>query len=554
MKKLLLAALTILYIQKGTSQTSTQYFPFKGQWVDSVYNTLSLEEKLGQLFMVAAYSDGPQKNTETIQKLIGKHHIGGLIFMQGTAEAQAKQTNIFQKQSTIPLFIAMDAEWGLGMRLKGVHDLPKQMTIGASNDTTLMYEIGTVIAQQCKRLGVHINFAPTIDINNNPKNPVIGFRSFGENKLLVTQMGRNYMNALQQNNIMACAKHFPGHGDVTIDSHLDLPKIEKSKASLTALELYPFQGLIKNGVQGVMIAHLNLPLIEPQNIPSTLSYTLVTDMLKKEMGFSGLIFTDALNMKGVTKYFAPGEIELKAFMAGNDVLLFSEKPDVAIQKLSYAYKTGNITEERLAHSVKKILGAKYEKGLAKKHIDIDEENVTTDINQAYESVMEKTAMAAITLLKDKTKMLNRLATSSPHYITTFNATDAQIAAYKERFASATIIAFDNNTTKEFITKTLASIPKNKTNLIALHKIARYPGKGETYGYSEVLTKALTTMSIAPNNVFVVYGVPYFSKHFCKANTVIIAYEDQKAFQEQVMNILSGKAYAIGTSPVSTCGN
>jgi beta-N-acetylhexosaminidase len=221
----------------------------KNSWVDSVYNSLNLTQKIGQLFMIAAYSGGEKYNQVLIEKLIKENGIGGLIFMQGSPSAQAEQCNLFQAKSKVPLLIGMDAEWGLGMRLTGVRDFPRQLMMGAMQDSTLVYKMASAVASQCRRMGVHIDFAPVIDINNNPNNPVINFRSFGENKYKVANYGIQYMRGLQDNGVIACAKHFPGHGDTDVDSHKDLPEIKKSLSQLEALEFYPFNKLIRDGIQ-----------------------------------------------------------------------------------------------------------------------------------------------------------------------------------------------------------------------------------------------------------------------------------------------------------------
>ncbi|MBX9449581.1 MAG: hypothetical protein KL787_07670 [Taibaiella sp.] len=362
----------------------------KNKWVDSVYQSLNQDQRIGQLFMVAAYSGGEKYNEPAITKLIQEHQIGGLIFMQGTAEAQARQTNKYQGISHIPLLIGMDAEWGLGMRLKGVRNFPRQMMLGAARDEALVYEMGALIAEQCQRLGVHINFAPDIDINNNPKNPVINFRSFGEDKSWVARLGLAYMKGMQDHQVLACAKHFPGHGDVDIDSHLDLPVINKTKAELDSLELYPFKVLADSGVASVMVAHLSVTQLEPvPNLPTTLSYQVVTKLLQEELKYQGLIITDALNMEGVTKYYEPGEVDFKAFRAGNDILLFSEDVPLAVGKIRKEIQSGNLTEARLAYSVKKILGAKFDVGLHKPVPILDTAGLTGKLNAGIPAFKEK---------------------------------------------------------------------------------------------------------------------------------------------------------------------
>lgn len=528
-----------------------QEFPFKHTWVDSVYNSLSLEQKFGQLFMVAAYSGGEKMNQSWIEDQILKNNIGGLIFMQGTAEAQAHLTNHYQSISKVPLLIGMDAEWGLGMRLTGVKDLPKQMTIGAANDTALMYDIGVAIAQQCKRLGVHINFAPTIDINNNPNNPVIGFRSFGANKDLVSTLGITYTKALQDNNIIACAKHFPGHGDVTVDSHEDLPEIKKDKKTLMDMELYPFKKLIGAGVKSIMIAHLNLPNLDTTKIPSTLSYPIVTQLLKEELQFDGLIITDALNMKGVTNQFPNGIIELKAFLAGNDVLLFSQDVHVGLKNFIEAYNNKTITEERLAYSVKKILGAKFDMQLHQYQL-IDSTNATKDLNKAYNNLMDRTAIASMTLWKGSQQAFQKFTKAAQKVIITFNSNVEYINTYKAQFPKAKIINVDTKTTNDQIIKYISTIGTNSDVIIALHQLSRYPGTNNNYGYSDLQIRLLKQLGRRPESKFVVFGVPYMAQHFCTANNIVVAYEDQPAFLTKFLNFMHQDMPLTGKRPVEVC--
>ncbi len=336
------------------------------RWVDSIYSKMTLKEKVGQLFMVDIFSSKPKKETDKIKQLIKEYHIGGVIFSKGGPGRQAKLNNEFQEKSKIPLLIGMDAEWGLAMRLDSTQAFPWNMTLGAIQDNNLIEETGRQIARHCKRLGVHINFAPVVDINTNPKNPIIGNRSFGEDKEMVTQKALAFMKGMQKEGVLASAKHFPGHGDTDSDSHKTLPTINFNAQRIDSIELYPYRKLIDQGLSSVMVAHLNIPSLEPRSgYPSSISKNVVTDILKDSLGFGGLIFTDALNMKGASDFKDPGEIDLAAFLAGNDVLLISEDVPLASQKIISAYYSGMITEERLAHSVRKILLAKYKAGLNK---------------------------------------------------------------------------------------------------------------------------------------------------------------------------------------------
>ncbi len=342
------------------------------KWVDSVYQSLTLEEKIGQLFMVAAYSNKDSAHIKALDKLITEQKIGGLIFFQGGPVRQARMTNRFQKLTKTPLFIGIDAEWGLSMRLDSVNRFPWNMTLGAVQDLKLIEETGKQMALQSRKLGVHFNFAPVLDINTNPKNPIIGNRSFGEDKEKVTEHALALMTGLQNNGIFATGKHFPGHGATETDSHYTLPVINFSQEHIRNIELYPYKKLINKGLASVMVAHLEVPVFETRKgYPSSISNVIVTDLLKEELNFKGLIFTDALNMKGASNFKSPGDIDLAAFQAGNDILLFPENVPVAIQKIKDAYEQQLITEERLAHSVKKILHYKYKAGLNQlKPIDV----------------------------------------------------------------------------------------------------------------------------------------------------------------------------------------
>ncbi|UPQ79120.1 serine hydrolase [Flavobacterium azooxidireducens] len=376
------------------------------KWVDSVYNSLTIEERIGQLFMVAAYSNKDSAHIKSLDKLITEQKIGGLIFFQGGPVRQAQMTNRFQKLTKTPLFIGIDAEWGLSMRLDSVNRFPWNMTLGAVQNLKLIEETGKQMALQSKRIGVHFNFAPVLDINTNPKNPIIGNRSFGEDKEKVTEKALALMTGLQSNGVFATGKHFPGHGATSTDSHYTLPVVNFTQEHIREVELYPYKKLINKGLASVMVAHLEVPSFESRKgYPSSISYPIVTNLLKEELNFKGLIFTDALNMKGASNFKSPGDIDLAAFLAGNDILLFPENVPVAIQKIKEAYELSTITEERLAHSVKKILQFKYKAGL-KNQKPIELTNLSSQINtQEDEALLYKLYENSTTVLKNKLAIL-----------------------------------------------------------------------------------------------------------------------------------------------------
>ncbi|WP_282072129.1 glycoside hydrolase family 3 protein [Polaribacter atrinae] len=404
MKKLIPTLLVLLLValscdKKQPTNISLENTP-RTKWVDSIYNKMTLKEKIGQLFMIATYSNKGKKHTDSIQRLINENGIGGLVFFQGGPVRQARQTNVYQATSKVPLLIAMDAEWGLNMRLDSTVRFPYNMTLGAIKDTDLVRKVGEKIGEHCNRLGVHINFAPVVDINTNSKNPIIGVRSFAEDKYQVTEKALAFTNGMQSKNVLACAKHFPGHGDTDKDSHKTLPTVTLSKERIDSVEMYPYKELFKNKMAGVMVAHLNVPSLEKDGVPSSLSHHIVTDILKERLGFEGLIFTDALNMKGAANYKETGAIDLAAFMAGNDILVLTEDVPKAVSKITEAYNNKEITEERLAHSVKKILASKFDVDL-NNFKPIDTLNLISDLNDETNDVLnEAVFINAITALKN----------------------------------------------------------------------------------------------------------------------------------------------------------
>ncbi len=411
MKKIIFSILFILSIVSFSfiPKFQKQDPPFLGndnRWADSVFKTLSPDERIAQLFMVAAYSNKDKAHVKEIKKLVDEYKIGGLIFFQGGPVRQAMLSNCYQSCSKVPLLISMDAEWGLAMRLDSTTKFPRQMTLGAIQNDSLIYQMGVEIARQTKRLGMQVNFAPDIDINNNPLNPVIGNRSFGENKLNVTKKALMYMKGMQDNHVLACGKHFPGHGDTDSDSHKTLPTIKSSRARLDTLELYPFKELIAQGLGSMMVAHLSIPALDTTpNQASTLTKSIVSGLLKDTLGFKGLIFTDALNMKGVSKFYKPGEVEVKALIAGNDVLLFPEDVPTGIKEIKAAIERGEISQKEIDDRCMKILLVKQWAGL-NHYSKVQLKNLTKDLNTPQaELINRKLTEASLTLLQNKNNIV-----------------------------------------------------------------------------------------------------------------------------------------------------
>jgi len=523
----------------------------KVSWSDSIFQTLTQEEKIAQLFMVAAFSAKDVENIKEIEVLVRQCRVGGLIFFKGYPYREAQLTNYYQSISKTPLMIGMDAEWGLAMRLDSVPSFPRQMALGAMENDSLVYQMGAEIARECKRLGIHINFAPVIDINSNPNNPVINDRSFGENKFMVTRKGLAYMQGMQDNGVLACAKHFPGHGDTETDSHFDLPVITASRERLDTLELFPFKALFTRGVKSVMLAHLYLPAIDTtSNTASSLSPAMVTGLLENEMHYDGLKFTDALNMRGVTKFFAPGEVDLRALMAGNDILLFPENVPAAIEKIKVALDSGRITQEFLDARVKKILAAKQWAGLDK-YQPVKTDNITQEIySPNAQRIIRQILQQSLFVIKNQDNLfpvkpekhakIASLAIGYPNKVL-FQQTLSNYAAmdyyFIDREASAQ--SFDS----------VYKLVKDYDLLIAsLHNTHRSVSKG--YGLRGPEVDFINMLNSKQKTAFVFFANPYALQQFPQIKNLLIAYDDQLAQNELAAQLTFGANPSIAKLPVT----
>lgn len=522
------------------------------EWVDSVFKKLSKRDRIAQLFMVRAHTDKGKAFEDSIGKVIKKERIGGLVFFQGGPGRQAILTNKYQSLSKVPLLIAMDAEWGLGMRLDSTISYPYQMTLGAIQNNNLIYEMGRQVAMDFKRLGMHVNFAPDADINNNPKNPVIGFRSFGDNKYNVAAKVGTYMKGLQDNNIMVSLKHFPGHGDTDVDSHYDLPKLPFTRERLDSLEMYPFRELVKQGASGVMVAHMSIPALDnTPNLPSTLSQPIVTGLLKEEMGFKGLIFSDAMGMKGVVKFFPNGEADVRGIIAGNDVIELSENSERAIKLVRKAIRTNRLSWERIDESVKKILAAKYWVGLDKLQ-PVNTTNVVADLNRPEALVLnQRLADAAVTVLKGDSQIRNLDKTKKTAVIT-MGGTNLTL------FQNMLKADLDNTMNfllaKDADANDIASVAKELQNydqiIVGVHDMRKRPSAVLDYSNSmklfiAELAKMNSTIAVFANP-YTIAGLPGIEE----AKTLIMNYQNTDEAQRATARVITGKLVAGGKLPVT----
>jgi beta-N-acetylhexosaminidase len=517
------------------------------KWVDSIFKSMTFEEKLGQLFMVAAYSNRDSIHFNAIDKLIKNYKIGGLIFFQGGPVRQAKLTNRFQANSKIPLFIGNDAEWGLNMRLDSTYRYPWNMTLGAIQDLKLIEDLGIQMGQETKRMGIQFNFAPVIDINTNPNNPIIGNRSFGENKEEVTKRAVALMKGFQNQGVFSTGKHFPGHGDSETDSHSSLPTINFSKERLDEVEFYPYKKMFHLGLASVMVAHLNVPSIETRpNYPSSISYNIVTNILKKDLGFKGLIFTDALNMKGASNFKKPGEIDLEAFLAGNDILLFPEDVPLAIEKFTQAVKDTILTEDRIEFSVKKILKYKYKSGLNTLK-PIETNGLYKDLNKPINNSLQyKLYENAITVLKNKDSIfpIKDLSKSKIAYVKMGDDTGSTFLTTLKKYTEVTEIANEN------IDSLNQYLKDFNTVIIGFHKSDKAWKKHE---FSPKETEWIQKIAQNNNVILDVFAKPYTLlqiKNFDNIKGLILTYQNGEIAQEVSAELIFGAIEAKGKIPVS----
>jgi len=539
-------------LTKAQKKSYLQTLTEKNQWVDSVFNKLNRREKIAQMFFVRAHTNLGKAYEDSIANVIKKEDVGGLVFFQGGPGRQAILTNQYQSLSRVPLLITSDGEWGLGMRLDSTISYPYQMALGAIQDKELLYKMGLEVAKDYKRIGMHMNLAPDVDVNNNPKNPVINYRSFGENKYNVATKAGEYMRGMQDGGLLVSIKHFPGHGDTDVDSHYDLPQLKFSKARLDSLEIYPFRELIRQGAAGVMIAHMNIPALDnTPNMPSTLSKPIVTGILKQELGFKGLIISDAMGMKGVVKYFKDGEADVMGVIAGNDILELSENSDRAIKLVRKAVRQDRISMDRIDESVKKILTAKYWAGLNARD-SINERNVVADVNRPESKVLlQKLADASMTLLRGKANIsqLSKDRRTVIISLGTPGVTDFQrdLGAY---YKNSVFYTLDRNANATAIAKVLRYINVFDQVIIGIHDTRIRPGNGMIL--SNDLKMFIKDMSLS-NAIFALFANPYNLSALPgleNSKGLIVAYQKEDFMQKAAASVIKNQLIPTGRLPVT----
>ncbi|MDF2831050.1 glycoside hydrolase family 3 protein [Chryseobacterium indoltheticum] len=510
------------------------------EWVDQTYNSLSQDEKLGQLFIVALYTNKDENHINQVRNIVTNDKIGGLILMQDDAAREINLVNEFQQKSKVPLMIGMDAEWGLYQRINTAHKFPWAMTLGAIQDKDLIYQMAAKIAEDCKRMGVNWDFAPVVDVNTNPNNPIIGNRSFGSEVSNVTQSALSYANGLQDNNILAAIKHFPGHGDTNTDSHLDLPVVSHSLQRLNKIELAPFKDLMNKGIGGVMVAHLYVPSLESgKGIPASISKNIITGLLKEKLGYKGLIITDALNMGAVANKYKPGELDALAFNAGNDIMLFSQGVSEGKKLIQKAIDQGEISQSRVEESVKKILLTKYFLGL-NQYTPKNPENINYDINNdSHTKLVQNLYSNALTLLKDEKKLLPLNSHTIYYYVP---LEEAPYQTFENRLKSDSKVIVKK-------ASEINTIPANSTVIVGFHKDNSTAYK--PYKISAESKKILSDLTKNKNVILNVFGSAYALKDIdlSKVSTVLVSYENNDDSMTATADALNGKTKISGKLPV-----
>lgn len=518
------------------------------EWVDSLYNEMSMEEKIGQLFMVDLFPEKSPKNSAYVETLIKDYHVGGVIFFKGTPHQQATLTNKFQDNAKYPLMMGQDAEWGLAMRLDSTYAFPWNMTLGAIDDNKLLELTGKQIAKHAKRIGVQYDFTPSVDVNINPSNPVIGNRSFGENPKRVAEKGVAFMKGMENEGVLTSAKHFPGHGDTDVDSHKDLPVIDFSRERLDSIELYPFTKMIEAGTSSVMISHLHVPALDNRsNRPASLSKPIMTDLLKNEMGHNGIVISDAMNMKGIANNAKPGEASLQAFKAGMDILLYPMDVPRAIKLFKEAYDKGEITEERLEHSVKQMLRAKYKTGL--NHVEkVATKNLVEDLNTQEDDALYAELMEnAITLIKNNKAVLpiKELKGNKIAYVPMGDDKGDDFYKTLNKYTQV------DKVTGNRLDDVLAQLEKYDQVIIGFHKSNGGPWSEYRFTNEELVW--IHEISLKHTTVLDVFTRPYAMldmRSTTNLDGVLISYQNSKMAQEKSAQIIFGALGAKGRLPVS----
>jgi beta-glucosidase-like glycosyl hydrolase/CubicO group peptidase (beta-lactamase class C family) len=551
-------ALPVLTLAAAAALAQSPRPPAAEAWADSVLATLTPEQRIGQLMVVRLSSINTATRVVTfyekeVEAAVRDYGVGGVCLFQGGPLRQARLVNHLQSLSRVPILMTIDAENGLGMRLDSVAGLPRQMMLGALRDPGVVYAYGRWVAQQCRRMGIQVNYAPVVDVNNNPANPVINDRSFGDDRQRVTDLGLQYMKGMQDAGVMASAKHFPGHGDVSVDSHYDLPVIAKDRRALDSLELFPFRALVRGGVGSVMVAHLSVPAIDDRpNRPSSISYANVTSLLRDTLGFDGLTFTDALEMKGVTKHFPDGEASVEALIAGHDMLCLPGDIPLVVAKVRDAIRKKRLSWAALDARVRKVLVAKYRLGLADLR-PVALEGLADDLNRESPALRRRIAEGALTLARHDARSFP-LPPGGPSRVALVSlgtSADNDFTRRMRLHYDADVFHFDYRRPPHQV-PSIVELVRSRYDavVVAVHGLSRFPGASRSFGMSEAARGLATEVLAAKPSTLVLFGNPYVAEAFGTAGSLLVCYEDEPVAQDVAADMVAGFRAPQGRLPVA----
>ncbi len=571
MRKQIIIIALIFIVQIAQAQVDLEKL-LHHPWVDSVYSSLTAEQRIGQLLWIDATAKNNLDKQLRDAELIKKFGVGGIIFFEGDPIIQANLTNFYQSISSTPLLVVMDAEWGIGMRLPGINPFPYNMAMGATGDTALVRHAAGEMAMQMKRIGIHIALGPVCDINTEPMNPIIGMRSFGESRDQVTNLSLAYMHGLQENGIMATAKHYPGHGDTQTDSHWMLPLVPYSTQRLDSLELYPFRKLSKEGIGCIMTAHLHVPALDSsREIPSSLSPLITDQILHKNWQFKGLVITDAMNMKGAKGYESPGSLEVLALKAGNDVIEYPADTELSIKAITDALKNKELSQDELNLKCRKVLAAKLWCGLNHRRM-IDLNNLIAEINTPQAGLIKRKIIeSSLTLLNNKQGIIpvghlesTRIASLSvgseentPFQNMLSKYTLVDHFHLKQNFTGAERLELQKKLQAyDLVIAGIHSMYESKLrHSLQVGSIRREPSE-RPYGVTDQLDSLLTYLSEKQKTVAVIFASPYGLGELhnsLQTDGLLVAFQNDSLVQELSAQLIFGGIGARGKLPVSVPG-
>ncbi len=526
----------------------------RNHWADSIMNELSTRERIAQLFMVACYPSLGAKHVDKIIAHIEQDKIGGLLFSVGHPMQIAQMVNYFQTVSEVPLLMSIDGEWGVAMRVDSTPRFPRQMALGAIKDNKLIYEMGVEVARQCIALGIQLNFAPVLDVNNNPNNPVINTRSFGENKYKVAEKGAAYMHGMQDYGLLTSAKHFPGHGDTDKDSHKELPQLNQTAEHIDTLELYPFKQLITEGINGIMVGHLDVPALDnTPDVPATLSKKIIADLLIDSLGYKGLIYTDALNMKGITKTEDSKRIPLLALMAGCDILLHPNEVKSAIDEIERAIDSGLISKDKISYHCRKVLQAKYDAGLYKDLLT-KTDGLTEQLNSTNAQALNyRLAEAALTLIENQNDILplKRLDTLKIVYLEIGEERGEAFRAQLQQYANVMSYSMPKKASKAIYDKVAKQLQPYNLVIVGYHDTDSRPQYN--FGVDSLSFAFVEKLAASKKVIFNFFGTPYGitkMKNSKSYAAIMVSYNNSDEAQNRTAQAIFGGAKVNGTLPVS----